>query len=148
MSSEQVYNISEASRLTGYSIPTIRGKLPQLKKLGAIQRGKGWAIPESALYGAGLMLKVDSKPLYKVANETLQADTSDLIKTLQTDLAEALRRAEVAEAVSRERERLIMTQAQALRMLEASPAVNRPRWRIFRARRESFDNLPGFTSDN
>ncbi|BAS18719.1 hypothetical protein AHiyo8_pII70330 (plasmid) [Arthrobacter sp. Hiyo8] len=41
------------------------------------------------------------------------------MEALKADLAEAEKRAAVAEAVAAERERIIAAQAQALRMLEA-----------------------------
>lgn len=121
MTTEQVYNINQAAKLTGYTIPTIRARLPKLKKLGARQDGKVWLIPESALYGAGLMVKVVSKP----ESETLLSPTINEIGELREKLSDALRRAEVAEAINRERERLIETQALALRMLEAKQPSRR-----------------------
>lgn len=138
MTSERVYNISEASRLTGYTIPTIRARLPLLKKHGAIQTDKGWQIPESALHNAGLMAKVESSKITETAPASLQIPTRSEDASLLSDLRDqrdaALLRASVAEAVlevernSRERElaikdEVISAQASHLRMLESGKSA-------------------------
>ena len=119
-SSEQVFTINSASRLTGFTIPTIRKRLPELQRAGAIQTGKSWAIPLSALYSAQLMVKVESKELSPVADQNLLSMTSDEVKELQAQLAEAKQRAALAEAIAAERKDTIEIMRKAMLMLEAA----------------------------
>lgn len=121
MSSEETFSISETSRLTGYTIPTIRKRLDVLKKNGAIQIGRNWSIPKSALFKAGLMknpeVKLDVKPLSSMTNAR--------ISELEGALAVALSRAALAEAIADERQKSLDLAGKALLMLEAGKSQRR-----------------------
>lgn len=131
MSSEETFSINGAAKLTGYSLPTIRKRLPELQKAGAVQVDGRWAIPLSALYACGLMSKVEgfSKP----DSNPLQSETVNEIETLRAELSEALKRAEVAEAVAAERAAALERADRAMLAIEASAATKRRGWRLFRA---------------
>jgi hypothetical protein len=132
-------SLAEAAKASGVSVSTIRRKRPELKELGAAETAKGWQIPVTALITLGLMDRVTA-PLHEAPSpaqvksimtpppdapsdsplqelEALRKGQADLL----AKLADAERRAAVAEAVATERERIIQTQATALRMLEAAP---------------------------
>lgn len=118
-SSEQVFTINSAARLTGFTIPTIRKRLPELQRAGAIQVGNSWAIPLSALYAAQLMVKVESKEFSTVASKNLLSMTTDEVKDLQAQLAEMKQRATLAEAIAAERKDALDVLKKAMLMLEA-----------------------------
>jgi DeoR/GlpR family transcriptional regulator of sugar metabolism len=122
MSSQEIYSINAASKLTGYSLPTIRKRLPALKKAGAIQRGGVWEIPLSALHAVGLMSKVESGKVSSKGSE-------EEIATLRLQLAQAEARAQIAEALAVEREKALERMDRALLALEAKPP--RKRWGLF-----------------
>lgn len=122
MSSQEIYSINAASKLTGYSLPTIRKRLPALKKAGAIQRGGVWEIPLSALHAVGLMSKVESGKVSSKGSE-------EEIVTLRLQLAQAEARAQIAEALAVEREKALERMDRALLALEAKPP--RKRWGLF-----------------
>ena len=103
MSSEEIYSVVSAAKLTGYSVPTIRKRLDVLAKAGAVQDDRQWKIPLAALHVAGLMKKVEEQTFRSVSSESLQGSTVTTMQALQGQLNEALRRAEVAEAVAAER---------------------------------------------
>jgi hypothetical protein len=127
MSSEQTYSINAAAKLTGFTIPTIRRRLPELKRAGATLRDNRWSIPLSALYAVGLMSKVEpideSKPDNKVSSKDLLSETID---DLRQKLAQAEQRAAVAEALASEREKALERADRALLMLEAGKGETRP----------------------
>jgi len=136
MSSQETFTISGAARLTGYSLPTIRKKLPQLEKAGAVNIGGRWSIPLSALHACGLMSNVgeivntDSKPL--------QTETISELENLRAELSEALRRAAVAEALANERavalEREKELHDHTRLQIEAAKPSSRKQWGFFRRR--------------
>lgn len=131
--------LAEAAKACGVSVSTLRRKRPELEANGAAQTAKGWRIPVTALIALGLMDRTtdtrhesqrDSQrdsPMTPAPTASADALTAQL-DALRTALADAERRAAVAEAVATERERMIQTQATALRMLEASktPATPMP----------------------
>jgi len=133
MSSEETFTVSGAARMTGYSLPTIRKKLPQLEDAGAVNVDGRWSIPLSALHACGLMSKVgevvntDSKPL--------QPETISELETLRAENGELRRRAEVAEAIATERAAALERADRALLMLEAAKPSSRKRWQLFRGDR-------------
>lgn len=119
--------LAEAAKVCGVSVSTLRRKRPELEAHGAAQTAKGWRIPVTALIALGLMDRTtdthhdgrhDSSltPTMTPPDDALIAQLDALRKAL----ADAERRAAVAEAVATERERTIQTQAMALRMLEGS----------------------------
>lgn len=130
MSSEETFSINAAAKLTGFTIPTVRKRLPELKRAGAIQREGRWSIPLSALYACGLMSRVDSKELAKETDKPLLSETIETVNTLRAELAEALQRAAVAEAIASERGQALERADRALLMLEAAQ-VDKPRKRWF-----------------
>lgn len=150
--SPPVMGLAEAALACGVSVSTIRRKRPELEKLGAAQTAKGWHIPITALIELGLMRSVTDAPvtpvepavipaLMGVMKPPVDAQRDALVgevEALRAKLADAERRAAVAEAVAVERDRIIHAQDMALRMLEAgtedptisiaesAPAVNEP----------------------
>ena len=119
--------LAEAAKACGVSVSTLRRKRPELSAHGAAQTANGWRIPVTALIALGLMDRTtdarhetqhdaSTKPITTPPADALIAQ----LDALRTALADAERRAAVAEAVAAERERMIQTQAMALRMLEAS----------------------------
>ena len=119
--------LAEAAKACGVSVSTLRRKRAELEAHGAAQTAKGWHIPVTALIALGLMGRTtdahhearQDSPLTPTMTPPDDALIAQL-DALRTALADAERRAAVAEAVATERERTIQTQAMALRMLEAS----------------------------
>jgi hypothetical protein len=115
--------LAEAAKACGVSVSTIRRKRDQLTELGAAQTANGWHIPVTALIEAGLMERTTPAPSPDTpdapASPSSDALTGEL-EALRAKLADAERRAAVAEAIAAERERMIQTQAMALRMLESA----------------------------
>ena len=111
MSTEENYSINAAAKLTGYSVPTIRKRLPALKKAGATQRDGSWNIPLSALHKVGLMVKVEG------GNVSSKAQEGE-VETLRRENSELKTRAAVAEAVAHERGEALADLRNAMRQLE------------------------------
>jgi hypothetical protein len=126
MSTEQTYSINAAAKMTGYSIPTVRKRLPELQRYGAVQIDGRWQIPLSALHAAGLTQRVTSNGESKNVDPDLLNETTTEVEGLRAQLAEALRRAEVAEAIAEERERALQRADKALLMLEGLRAPAGP----------------------
>jgi len=133
--SSPVMGLAEAAQACGVSVSTIRRKRTELMELGAAQTAKGWHIPVTALIALGLMTSTTDAPmtpveppvtpgLMPVMTPPVDSQRDALmgeVETLRAKLADAERRAAVAEAVAAERDRIIHAQEMALRMLEASP---------------------------
>lgn len=127
--------LAEAAKACGVSVSTLRRKRPELEANGAAQTAKGWRIPVTALIAMGLMDRT-TDTRHESQHDTPMTPTTTppadaliaQLDALRTALADAERRAAVAEAIATERERTIQTQAMALRMLEASktPATPTP----------------------
>lgn len=140
--------LAEAAKITGKSESTIRRKREELKELGATFTPKqGWKIPIPALVQLGLMEPVtpaSEPPAERVGASTTAGTQStmtppdrellDELERLRAELAEERQARAVAEAVNKERDRLlesyretINVQAQALRMVEPPrPAEPQP----------------------
>lgn len=125
--------LAEAAKACGISESTLRRKRPLLLAKGAVQSDKGWRIPVPVLVEMGLMrsttapdvMTAPDSPATRGAEALMTAPDEGLrgaVEALREKLAEAEKRAAVAEAVASERERIIETQARALRMLEAGPS--------------------------
>jgi hypothetical protein len=126
MTTEQTYSINAAAALTGYSIPTVRKRLSELGKYGAVQIDGRWQIPLSALHAVGLTQRVTNQAGSKNTGDALDSETISELETLRSKLADAERRAAVAEAVAAEREKALERADRALLMLESSRAVSDP----------------------
>jgi hypothetical protein len=133
MATEETFTLGGAAKLTGYSLPTVRRRLPVLKKAGAIQRDGVWRIPLSALHTAGLMAKVDSNDASNVPGQSLDTRTPNEMEALRARLAKAEARAAVAEALAEERQRsldradrALLALEQRLTSTEPSTAVQQP----------------------
>lgn len=118
MSSEENYSINAAAKLTGYSIPTIRKRLPALKKAGATQRDGSWHIPKSALHAVGLMVKVEGGNVSSKDNDDQVADLLQRVAQLETRVA-------VAEAIANERGDALADMRNAMRQLEGKAPTKR-----------------------
>lgn len=127
MSSQESFSINAAAKLTGFTIPTIRKRLPELEKQGAQLLGTRWNIPLSALFAVGLMSKVESKADSKVSQQALQGETINEFTSLRSQLADALQRAAVAEALAIERAQSLERVDRAMLMLTAGTPVSKPR---------------------
>lgn len=128
-SSEETFSVNGAAKLTGFSVPTIRKRLPELKRAGAVMAGDSWAIPLSALHAVGLMSKVEgSTPetiTGQVTGQSLQGETRQEIERLRGALSAAEQRAAVAEAVAAERLQALERADRALLMIEAASSSER-----------------------
>lgn len=118
MTTEETFTLNGAAKLTGYSLPTVRRRLPALQKAGAIQREGVWQIPLSALYAAELMSKRVSNDTPNDGGQTLDTRTPNELETLRARLTEAETRAAVAEALADERLRSLERADRALLALE------------------------------
>lgn len=116
LSGVPVMGLAEAAAACGVSVSTIRRRRGELKELGAAETARGWQIPVTALIALGLMERTTPPPSPDTHPDALKGE----LEALRAKLADAERRAAIAEAVATERERVIQTQAMALRMLEAS----------------------------
>ena len=139
MPSGPVLNMAEAARACGLSVSTMRRHRDALLAHGATRHDASWVIPVSALVAAGLMPNVtppDASPgdgvtpvMTRHPDGSLtppDTPTHQEVERLREALADAKRRADVAEAIAAERERIITVQAQALRLLEAGPSPRPP----------------------
>lgn len=119
--------LAAAAKACNVSESTLRRKRPELLAAGATQTAKGWAIPVPVLVQLGLMDRTSSAPADSpqkghhgvTVQGFTEAPTDSVVEALKAQLAEAEKRAAVAEAIAAERERIIEAQALALRMLEA-----------------------------
>jgi DNA-binding transcriptional MerR regulator len=147
MSSETYLSISEAARATGKSIPTIRAYLTKGKLPNATSSTKGesraWKIPLTDLVVAGLLDQVttpsEPEPTATPSTPTLGERVAALEaenRQLRERLDEALKDKQLFST-------MFASQLETRQVQE-----NRRRRWFSRPRRESFDNLPGFTSDN
>ena len=114
--------LAEAAKHCGVSVATVRRKKSALMAHGATTDVAGWKIPYSALIAVGLAPSVTppDKPVSGATEPPAIAPA--LVADLELQLAQALARAEKAEAILIERERVIQAQALALRMLDAAPS--------------------------
>lgn len=118
MSTQPNFSINAAAKLTGYSIPTIRKRLPALKDLGAVQIEGSWQIPLSALHAVGLMVKVEGGEVSSKNNDEQVTDLLQRVAHLETRVA-------VAEAVASERGDALADMRNAMRQLEGRPPAKR-----------------------
>ena len=156
---EPTLTLSEAAKACGVSVSTMRRRREELESLGASRHGASWQIPISALIALGLMPRtsppdasVKAMPVrVSDASMTREASLLEEIDRLKTALAEAEKRAAVAEAEARERLNTIEAHRMTLRMIEGpkaktdeepeTPEVTRPREEA--PRRGLFDRLLG-----
>ena len=125
----QVFTFAEAVEVTGKSRSTLHRKREMLRQAGAHQDAAGvWSIPVSALVACGLLDTPDTRKsvsdtTVRPPNDTRVIPPSETppnveVEQLRRALAEAEKRAEVAEARAAERDRLIEAQSRALALLE------------------------------
>lgn len=130
-----VYSIDQVAAVCQVSTRTVQRRLPQLEAAGAWKGADGkWRVPIEAMAAAGLKPGQPARPDAVVGQPLRHHDMShdksydsevEVLRVkaeAEQQIAEWRRRAEVAEALAAERERIINTQAMALRMLEAAPA--------------------------
>lgn len=124
--------LTQAAKACGVSVSTLRRRKEHLVAAGTKITDQGWLIPIPALVSLGYLSSTtpatDTSPGKTVTPPVEPPLTSPVIppaetssnevEKLRTKLAEAETRAQVAEAISAERERIIQVQATALRMLE------------------------------
>jgi len=122
MGSQETFSINAAAKLTGYSLPTIRKRLPALKKAGAVQREGVWQIPLSALHKVGLMVKVERDNLPS-------KDSGEEVATLRLQVATLEAELKGVKALAAEREKSLERMDRALLAIEGKPA--RKRWGVF-----------------
>lgn len=141
--------LHEAARAFDVSLATLhrRRKSGDLENVGAFKDKGSWKIPRQGLARLGFtelappetpgQRKIgdvlrDSETVSKPVSQTPSgtspetSETAKEVQRLKDELNAALRRAEVAEAVSRERDRLINVQARELARLEAPPTQGKP----------------------
>ena len=123
-----VLTLKEAARIEGgASLSTIRRRLPELEKLGAVRTNEGWRIPIAALHQLGLIPGVTPPPGVMTPSTTSPDETpvdTPEIERLRREIADLRRRAEVAEARAEERAQALADVRLAFRALEAGASVN------------------------
>lgn len=124
--------LTQAAKACGVSVSTLRRRKDQLVAAGTKITDKGWQIPIPALVSLGYLSGTTpasdtppEKPMTSPVEPPLTPPVitpagtpSNEVEELRLKLVEAETRAQVAEAISAERERIIQVQAAALRMLE------------------------------
>lgn len=123
-----VFTLAEAAQVAGVSTSTIKRRRVDLLKAGATSTPQGWQVPVSALVAVGLLDGVTGQatvvdPVRDLALTPLIGAGVDplepVVRQLRQALADAERRAAVAEAISVERDRLIEAQSRTIAALEA-----------------------------
>lgn len=120
--------LTQAAKACGVSVSTLRRRKDQLLAAGTKITDKGWQIPIPALVSLGYLSGTTpasgtspeepmTPPVEPPVTPTV-GTASNEVEELRLKLVEAETRAQVAEAISAERERIIQVQAAALRMLE------------------------------
>lgn len=120
--------LTQAAKACGVSVSTLRRRKEQLVAAGTKITDKGWQIPIPALVSLGYLSsttpasdtppEIPVTPLVESPVIPPVETPSNEVENLRLKLVEAETRAQVAEAISAERERIIQVQAAALRMLE------------------------------
>lgn len=124
--------LTQAAKACGVSVSTLRRRKDQLVAAGTKITDKGWQIPIPALVSLGYLsgtTPASETPPEKTMTSPVEPPLeppvispvetpSNEVEELRLKLVEAETRAQVAEAISVERERIIQVQAAALRMLE------------------------------
>lgn len=120
--------LAEAAQKCGISVSTLRRRKDVLVAAGATVSDKGWKIPIPVLVSLGFLAGTTPPPATRHDTAAQPATVSPAdgphaaalveLDSLRARLADAERRAAVAEAIAGERERVIQVQATALRMLE------------------------------
>lgn len=139
--------LHEAARAFDVSLATLhrRRKSGDLENIGAFKDKGTWKIPRQGLARLGFTELVPpvspgqtviedalsdtaTTPVPVTPRETAPetSETAREVQRLKDELNAALRRAEVAEAVARERDRMIDVQARELARLEAGPSHTTP----------------------
>lgn len=130
-STEETFSVNAAAKLTGFTVPTIRKRLPELKRAGAVMVDGAWHIPLSALHAVGLMVKVEGQQggniTGQVEGQTFYPETRQEIDRLRGALAQAETRAAVAEALAEERRLSLERADRALLALEATVTASESR---------------------
>lgn len=144
-SSDMWLTLHEAARAFDVSLATLhrRRKAGELEAVGAFKDKGSWKIPRQGLARLGFQEIVPpvtpgqttiedalrgsesvTTPMPLRPSETVSEarEAAREVQRLKDELNAALRRAEVAEAVSRERDRVIEVQARELARLEAGPS--------------------------
>jgi hypothetical protein len=129
-----MYTASEAASVCGVSLRTVQRKIPLLEAAGAYKDGAGaWRIPVAAMRAAGLSPGRLAPPDAGGDTVVRQRDSDvHTLSLLREQVSELRRRAEVAEALAAERERVLFerdrvieVQSRALLMLENRPVPAR-----------------------
>lgn len=135
-SSEETFSVNAAAKLTGFTVPTIRKRLPDLQRAGAVMVDGAWHIPLSALHSVGLMSKVEGQQggniTGQVEGQSFYPETRQEIDRLRGALVQAETRAAVAEALAEERRLSLERADRALLALEASVRPSGTRRGLFR----------------
>jgi hypothetical protein len=152
MSSDKTFNISEAARITGKSIMTIRARLEANKFPNAFQTPKGksktWNIPLTDLIAEGLLDSVTPEPeTKKQPEQPAELELRVLVATLEAEnnaLKERL--AETKEALARAERRV--DQLLPVRELETKEKQRARRSLFSRKPKASYlDTMPTWSSD-
>lgn len=129
-----VFTMKEAAEVAGVSVSTLRRRRSELEAAGAVISSDRWRVPITSLEAIGLMgpnkalntLPIPQKisrdnPPHK--NEEL-TDALQRIRDLELENLELRHRAEMAEAIARERLDALNAERLALRMIVASPSTS------------------------
>lgn len=122
-----VFTLAEAAQVAGVSTSTIKRRRGDLLKSGAVSTPQGWQVPVAALVAVGLLDGVTGhapgvdpvRDLSVTPGPWTGVDPLEpVVNQLRQALADAERRAAVAEAISVERDRLIEAQSRTIAALE------------------------------
>lgn len=125
-----VFSMKQAAQVAGISVSTLRRRRAELESAGAVISSEGWKVPITALEALGLM-EASPPKAYRTAEPAPQENPSvlqqseelvqlrDQVLRLQDESRELRHRAELAEAIARERAEALNAERMALRMITA-----------------------------
>lgn len=127
------FSMKQAASVAGVSVSTLRRRRTELEAAGAVISSDGWKVPITALEALGLMGSSTSKvhqgevpATHTVPVSSHQLEELDKLRErvirLQDENRELRHRAELAEAIARERAEALNAERMALRMIAASPS--------------------------
>lgn len=119
-------SLKQAAEVAGVSVATMRRKRLQLQAVGAVCEPDGWHVSTAHLAAVGLLDRVTAEQQGVSTMAPPLIPPQGEIEALRGRLAEAEKRAAIAEAVAAERLVTIEAQRQALRLLEAAPQTQEP----------------------
>lgn len=142
-----VFSMKQAAQVAGISVSTLRRRRAELEAAGAVISSDGWKVPITSLEALGLMhssasasAAPSSSPAPKENPDSgALREAQERIRELEAENVELRHRADMAEAIARERLDALNAERLALRMIVASPSTP-----YVTGHEEN--NIPGFSS--